>query len=311
MKGIEGLGPREAIRELTSQVDELRKKDRQLKKKFGKNTKVDVRAWSEGDKGYAKHMKIREKIQNLRARIGELMEHRAESKEAKRAALAPKPAPTPEEGDLSPQPPTEAPVMDDSVSPKNPGEPIAEPLPPVGGDPTPSAEEIAPAPLLEGDGVSDIVDAEQDPFQKKEFRAFVRETLGKRKGQFVSEEQLQHATVAYLLEKMHGEEVREAYLELRGEVKGRAEGLHERATRKALRKLVKEGVLSEEQAEKINGLTFRASHLDENRRKLGGGAGESSARGRVNRSAGTAFDHLFAAIERGALENDRGLRPLR
>ncbi|MGA1190942.1 MAG: hypothetical protein ACO3XO_01535 [Bdellovibrionota bacterium] len=132
---------------------------------------------------------------------------------------------------------------------------------------------------------------------KAECRKFIMDLLGKQKGDTVSEERLQHGLLAFLIKNQHGEQALDAYLSARKEVaiSGKQDRVEQR-TRGALTELVSSGVLTQDEAEKLHGLTFKAAQIDSRAKKLGGAKGSDAAVGKVIKAIHKAFDHLFTAL---------------
>ena len=130
--------------------------------------------------------------------------------------------------------------------------------------------------------------------------------LGKQKGDTVSEERLQHGLLAFLIKNQHGDQALDAYLSARQEVSvsGKQDRVEQR-TRGALTELVSSGVLTQDEAEKLHGLTFKAAQIDSRAKKLGGAKGSDAAVGKVIKAINKAFDHIFTALHNATPINSR------
>lgn len=163
--------------------------------------------------------------------------------------------------------------------------------PPVSPPPTTS-----PAPPSSDKDVS-VAQADLSWLDKAECRSFMMDLLGKQKGDTVSEERLQHGLLAFLIKNQHGEKALDAYLSARKavSVSGKQDRVEQR-TRGALTELVSSGVLTQDEAEKLHGLTFKAAQIDSRGKKLGGAKGGDAAVGKVIKAIHKAFDHIFTAL---------------
>ncbi|NBW39847.1 hypothetical protein EBR25_02470 [bacterium] len=171
---------------------------------------------------------------------------------------------------------------------------------PSAGEPAPVENTGANSGSPAVDTQSSEVETSQQEYpwlEKSSCRTFVADLLGKKKGDLVSEERLQHGLVAFLLKHMHGDDVLAAYLEMRKGVRVTDQTNRvEEKTSGALKELVRTGTLTQEQAENINGLTFRAAQLDDRGKKLGGRLGTDAAVDKVFKAINKAFDHIFTAL---------------
>lgn len=128
------------------------------------------------------------------------------------------------------------------------------------------------------------------------------ENFGLEPGGEIDEESFQHALVKYVLEDQNPEAAtayKEAFLE------ARAQGVPvEDAVKVGLKAVVEQGLLPEGEAEKINGITFRAAQLDDNLDALydgRGGPGDTTiAKASIEEAVAKASE-VFRAAESGEL----------
>jgi hypothetical protein len=131
-----------------------------------------------------------------------------------------------------------------------------------------------------------------------------RETFGlDPNGGEINEEEFQNALVNYMLEDMNpaaAAAYEQAYQ------KAVSQGMQpEDAVKAALKSLVEGGLLSQGEAEKINGITFRAAQLDDNLNALydgKGGAGDSTIATASVEEAIAKAEEVFSAVESGEMQ---------
>ena len=169
----------------------------------------------------------------------------------------------------------------------NPPTPTPTPTP---AEP-PTVAPTQPAAPSSPDGVTN----DGDLAIKEDFVASMGEILNRGKGQTVHEERLQYGLAAYILGEDVGVEAKEAFTAAfkRLRKKGTANA-GENAVKDALKSLVADGTITQSQAEKVNGLSFKAAQLDDNHEMLYDGRGSTSAKMGFNRAMNRAWKVLDA-----------------
>ncbi len=99
----------------------------------------------------------------------------------------------------------------------------------------------------------------------------LQETLGVKENGEIDEEQFQHGLTKHILDDINPEAAKE-YLAAFSKARESGQAVED-AVKTALQEVVQGGLLSAEDAEKINGVTFRAAQLDDNLEALYDGRG--------------------------------------
>ncbi|MCB0329141.1 MAG: hypothetical protein KDD70_05745 [Bdellovibrionales bacterium] len=251
---------KENIQSVSQELQSLQEQHKALKAKHQHNCSVDVSEWCGDTSSYKEHLTLKKAITFLQGRLEMFQELFDKFLKNKSGEVTPS-------DDHAPTDPTcdEAGGCSDPVVPESPE-------------------------LPESDS------PDYSWLDKMGFQESALSLLGKKKGDVVNEERLQHATIEYVLENLHGPDVAEQYLKARQEAKNGTRIKAERANREALRALIENGTLTREQAEWVNGLTFRAAQLDGNHSKLGDSSGPDAVTMGVMRATDKAYALLEAAL---------------
>ena len=132
--------------------------------------------------------------------------------------------------------------------------------------------------------------------------ASLKETLGVTPGGEIDEEQFQHGLTKHILDEL-SPEAANSYLEAYNAARSGGQSVED-AVKSGLKATVSEGHLSQGDAEKINGITFRAAQLDDNHTALydgRGGANDPTVAKASLQNAVAKAEGVFQQASTGAL----------
>ncbi len=198
--------------------------------------------------------------------------------------------------DTNETPECTCPPEEEPITPPECTCPPEEEKPPVSDEPVCEKPSVPDEPEVEAPAPSEDKPATPD-ITKQDFMGSIKEILNKTTGQKVHEERFQYGIATYLIGQKFGDEAASAFQEAfkANRKKGQANA-GEDATKEALKQLVSDGILTEKQAEQINGLSFKAAQLDGKENQLYDGKGDTSAKAGINKAVNLAWEDLESLV---------------